>query len=59
MGCLASERYGRYLITILFDMFFTVGVRVHTQPTSWMPAELVEPFIASVASSFVVSGDPL
>ena len=24
MGALASARYGRYLITIIFDMFFTV-----------------------------------
>ena len=24
MGCLATERFGRYIVTILFDMFFTV-----------------------------------
>jgi len=24
MGCLATARYGRYIVTILFDMFFTV-----------------------------------
>ena len=53
MGSLATDRFGRYLVTILFDMFFTVILFKHFYSMLVQVAGFSESGRAWVANAFV------